>query len=435
MTDSLAPVQTIVVPPDALPAAAGDLVPDVAASGMVTGARDGAPWRNAPHGTAASVEQGRLAGCELTCGPPDAGLQALTANDGLLSITTRVAQYDDASAAAHAYRAIAAAIAAGHGPTGASGIACHDLHQRPADDECLRFACRYANPLAPDPHPVTLGFSIPPRTWREQWSVIRQGVFLGVAIIRFVGRPPASTLTEVLEQQLRDRMATVPAAPAAPPLWMLADETVVGRFHVAYEASSPAFRTATREALAAIDAALPGAPVRIRALRSPTMGEHNAGGLTKADGTVLLYARLEDLDLVPRLLKSSLAHELHHSVRLTRGPGQQDLTSLRGTIVLEGLGTVFQLEVCPAIPIRYAEALEPATEAGLWRRAQAELDQPLGPLAAEWFYGQGEAPRWTGYTIGTHIVQGYLAAHAGVTAADLVATDAAVILAASNYAP
>jgi len=431
--------RAMVLTPDLLDDLFGSMNIDVAASGLVDDDSEVSCWRHASHDTRAAIVRGRIAGCELTCAPPDDGLAALTKNDGVLSVSTRISTYQNADAAVDALRLLTQQVRAGHGPTVLTDIAAVEARTTAAvaeqpGAEIARFEFRYANPSAPEPHPVTLRFSIPPREWQEHWCLLHHEATLACIIIRFVGSTPDSRTTAELERRLLARIKGSREARSSQDLWMLDEETVADRFHVAYEASSTPLRQATRKALTDISRALPGGPLRIRLIRSPTMGEHNAGGLTKADGAVLLYVRLENLDLVPRLLKSILAHEIHHSVRNTEGPGREDLSSLLGTMVLEGLGTVFQLDVCPDIPIRYADVLDATTEAELWRAAQPVLHEPLGPLAAEWFFGQGQAPRWAGYTIGTRIVRGYLNAHPGLTAADLVTADAATILAGSSYA-
>jgi uncharacterized protein YjaZ len=69
----------------------------------------------------------------------------------------------------------------------------------------------------------------------------------------------------------------------------------------------------------------------------------------------------------------------------------------------------------------------------LWHRAHPLLGET--GVYDEWFCGAEGIPHSTGFQIGYHIVRDYLARHAGVTAASLVDTRAAVIFAGSHYTP
>ncbi len=69
---------------------------------------------------------------------------------------------------------------------------------------------------------------------------------------------------------------------------------------------------------------------------------------------------------------------------------------------------------------------------------QPHLGDILAPPRGfgHWFFGAGgEVPRLAGYTIGYHIVQGYLDRHPGTTAVELTVVDTDRIVAGSGYRP
>jgi uncharacterized protein YjaZ len=131
-------------------------------------------------------------------------------------------------------------------------------------------------------------------------------------------------------------------------------------------------------------------------------------------------------------LPREIAHELDHTARIQVGPGYG--STLLDELVTEGMADAFSLQSSFETPrIPWDHALTKAQERTVWARARRHLGQNVDH--AEWFFGSGDLPRWTGYTIGFDIVSSYLRMHPGTTAADLVTMDAETILRRSGFVP
>lgn len=123
-----------------------------------------------------------------------------------------------------------------------------------------------------------------------------------------------------------------------------------------------------------------------------------------------------------------LAHELHHAVRITDGPGYG--SSLVDALVSEGLADVFSEEVFPdAPPLPWTRAFGRQVTCRWWREAQHERGY-YGH--AVWFFGADRIPRWAGYTIGYRLVRSYLRDHRTQSAADLVKVTSRTIVAGAE---
>jgi hypothetical protein len=125
--------------------------------------------------------------------------------------------------------------------------------------------------------------------------------------------------------------------------------------------------------------------------------------------------------VLPERLPPTVAHEIHHTVRI-RGPGCG--TTLPEAMVSEGLADHFSIDLLGSPIPPWSSALSEDQVAIYLNRARAELDSMSFDFDA-WFFGVGiEFPRWTGYTLGFRIVDEYLASHPGSTPAGLVNTPA-----------
>jgi uncharacterized protein YjaZ len=139
-----------------------------------------------------------------------------------------------------------------------------------------------------------------------------------------------------------------------------------------------------------------------------------------------------------------LAHERHHSawgyhyffVRQRRGG------NLLSGLVSEGAADSLSHLLCPGLHPDWVDVLTPEEETRQWKMMQAHLYEtdPDGRLHRRFFFGSGAsesaedgAPWNTGYTIGFHIVQGYLKAHPSANIVEWLECDPEEILAGSGY--
>ena len=131
-------------------------------------------------------------------------------------------------------------------------------------------------------------------------------------------------------------------------------------------------------------------------------------------------------------LPATLAHELDHAERILLGPGLGD--TLLEAMVSEGLADTFSIEAFPETPrIPWDHALSPAENRNAWIRAEDILNRLLDAKGHDtWFFGKGQLPRWTGYTLGYRIAASYLHAHPRETAARISTLAATRILAGSS---
>lgn len=126
-------------------------------------------------------------------------------------------------------------------------------------------------------------------------------------------------------------------------------------------------------------------------------------------------------------LPLTIAHELHHSARVIDGPGYG--ATLRQAIVTEGLADNFSLEVYPeARRPPWTRALKERSVCRWWHRAEKDFELGRSYDQLAWFFGRGQIPRWTGYTLGFELVSSYLDRHPGESAARLVDVEAATIV-------
>jgi hypothetical protein len=199
---------------------------------------------------------------------------------------------------------------------------------------------------------------------------------------------------------------------------------------------------ATEIVLATTDRALPGPRTTIWITADPgsAIPEVGIGGFTYPESGDIIVAvdtsARQDLSRIVRdELPLTLAHELHHSRRITRGPGYG--RTIGEALVTEGLADTFAHEVFPAAPTPpWVGALDRSAERASWSVARAVLDAPdTTGEHQRWFFGTGDQPRWAGYTIGSAIVKSYLSSHPGATAASLVDVSASWILAEGGYQP
>ena len=79
----------------------------------------------------------------------------------------------------------------------------------------------------------------------------------------------------------------------------------------------------------------------------------------------------------------------------------------------------FAVEVLGADIPPWSQALAPNEIDRYLMQATREFDDPTFDFGV-WFLGTRDLPRWTGYSLGFHLVDVYLANHPGSSAASLV---------------
>lgn len=107
-------------------------------------------------------------------------------------------------------------------------------------------------------------------------------------------------------------------------------------------------------------------------------------------------------------LPRALAHETDHIVRASATGGGYILTLL-DQIISEGISSVFDEAALPGPPNPWDQAISKTQECVLWNKAQPLLGE--SDLYDQWFFGGGDVPHWTGFTIGYHIVSDYHRRH------------------------
>ncbi|MGE5223722.1 MAG: DUF2268 domain-containing putative Zn-dependent protease [Omnitrophica WOR_2 bacterium] len=136
-----------------------------------------------------------------------------------------------------------------------------------------------------------------------------------------------------------------------------------------------------------------------------------------------------------------LAHERHHSAWgyhyiFVRGCRQ---TNLLADLISEGSADAFAHLLFPGLNPEWVNALTPEQEADQWEQMQAHLREPPedDALHRRFFFGDADlgTPRFTGYTIGFHILQEYLIKHPQEPVAEWLKHDPEKILAESGYQP
>lgn len=132
-------------------------------------------------------------------------------------------------------------------------------------------------------------------------------------------------------------------------------------------------------------------------------------------------------------LPAALSHEVNHSVRILAGPGFGP--TLAESLVTEGLATAFDSQAWHGLAEPWMNAISPAQEAALWQRMKQSLNTAGVTVYDQWFFGSSDIPRWTGFTIGYHIVSDYLKRHPRDSAASIADVPANSIITGSGYSP
>ena len=193
------------------------------------------------------------------------------------------------------------------------------------------------------------------------------------------------------------------------------------------------------KALEHIAAILPGPPTDIGiSWGTQVIPELGVTGYTSPTNGKI-YVLVDDHSQIPYSqtlrvwLPAALSHEVHHSVRILGGPGFGP--TLGESLVTEGLATAFDSQAWHGLVEPWMNAISPTQEATLWARMRQSLDTAGVAVYEQWFFGSPGIPRWTGFTIGYHLVSDYLKRHPHASAASIVHAPADTIISGSAYSP
>jgi uncharacterized protein YjaZ len=133
----------------------------------------------------------------------------------------------------------------------------------------------------------------------------------------------------------------------------------------------------------------------------------------------------------------AVAHEYHHSVWMNRQGSQLETFDLVDDVLIEGRADSFAHMLYPDTHAPWTEALTPEQERNQWQVMQKYLHARSPDTQQKFMFGGlvggNHVPRWTGYTIGFHIVQSYLQKHPEVTVDEWTRMDAHDLLDQSGY--
>ena len=194
----------------------------------------------------------------------------------------------------------------------------------------------------------------------------------------------------------------------------------------------------TRDGLAALlapDMAMPRIDMLIQRLPGQVIPELGMGGHSYRRGCLSITLDPDNPAFAASLaageFSRTLAHEVHHCLRYDAvGYGR----TLGEALVSEGLADHFDREAHGGTGQPWDDALAPEQWAGVLARMEPKLSAPDYSFAehAAWFFGRrGDSPipRWTGYTVGFHLVGAYLHAHPDARPSRMASTPAAEVLA------
>lgn len=172
--------------------------------------------------------------------------------------------------------------------------------------------------------------------------------------------------------------------------------------------------------LGLVRAVLPITDLQVSVIANPSgvIPEIGLGGFNPSGREVQIFGdpSLPDVaGILERELAGILSHEIHHALR-RRAIGYG--STLLQASVSEGLADHFALEIVGGDPPPWSTALT-EQQLEVWL-PQVVANDSGGYDHAEWFFGVGSVPRWTGYTVGFELVSRYLEGRPGSLASGLV---------------
>lgn len=160
------------------------------------------------------------------------------------------------------------------------------------------------------------------------------------------------------------------------------------------------------------------------------------GGNTKSGAEIRLYIDPDHPKVIDTLRiwkKRQIAHELNHAARFQTGKMGRTLLD---SIIAEGLATYYEEQLGDEyLSTPWGNALTPEQISTKWQKAKPELEKQDKDHDV-WFFGKnGIHSVWTGYSLGTAIINEYFRTHPNEKMVTLVRKAAKDILRASGFSP
>ena len=128
-------------------------------------------------------------------------------------------------------------------------------------------------------------------------------------------------------------------------------------------------------------------------------------GVTAGSGKILLLVDPLN-EQWKNVLSYTVAHEYHHSVWTSRKYEFEG--NILANLVFEGKADSFANKVFPDLEVPWVSSIEPGKEKAVWNSIKNQLSSDDSELFQKLMFGGGDFQRWSGYTIGYHIVQDFL---------------------------
>jgi uncharacterized protein YjaZ len=164
------------------------------------------------------------------------------------------------------------------------------------------------------------------------------------------------------------------------------------------------------------------------------ISETGEGGETWSSEVCFVYidqTRSEEelQNIITTQIPGTIYHELNHIARWNKlGKNIGFHTDLSKSIISEGLASVFHAEKCDNVNIPWTTYTqkEIVELLDIYQNRNQKLDMKYNH--GEWFYGEGELPRWIGYKVGFYIVDAFRKKHPNVVWKELVGMNAEKII-------
>lgn len=150
-------------------------------------------------------------------------------------------------------------------------------------------------------------------------------------------------------------------------------------------------------------------------------------------GTGKMLIKIDPFGNWRSMLDYSIAHEYHHNTWVDLVYDESDEYNLLDALVYEGRADSFANLMYPGRDIPWTKAISPDQEKMLWESAQQDLEDTTWDTESRYLFGGSNIPRWTGYTIGFHIVQSFLKNNPDVDIMEWTVCNSREILENSGY--